>query len=93
MFVLQVGMKIKPGQEQVAESVFSGPFKAAISAQEGFRGVQFLRPTEGGEYILSIAFENQPLQQKWVGTELHGRVWSQMETQFDSYTVKTYTGI
>ena len=93
MFVLHVAIKVKPGREQTAQSVFSGPFKAAISAQPGFKGVQFLKPDGDGEYVLSIAFENQPLQQNWVATDLHTQVWGQMEANFDGYAVKTFTAV
>jgi heme-degrading monooxygenase HmoA len=93
VFVLHVLTRVKPGREQAAQSVFAGPFKAAISSQPGFSGVQFLRPEAGGEYLLSIAFESQPLQQKWVATELHGQVWPQMEANFDGYTVKSFTAV
>jgi heme-degrading monooxygenase HmoA len=93
MFVLHVRAKMKAGQAAASEQVFAGPFKAAITAQAGFRDVQFLRPTDGGDYVLSIAFENQPLQQKWVGTDLHGKVWSQMEQHFEGYTVHTFDAI
>jgi heme-degrading monooxygenase HmoA len=90
MFVLHVKIKMKAGQAAAAEAVFSGPFKAAITAQPGFRDVQFLRPGNGTDYVLSIAFENQPLQQQWVATDIHGKVWSQMEAHFDGYAVDTF---
>lgn len=93
MFVLHVSIKVKPGHERAAEETFAGPFKAAITAQPGFKGVQFLRPNGGGDHLLSIAFENQELQQKWVATDLHGQVWPRMEANFDGYTVKNFTAI
>jgi len=93
MFVLHVKVKMKAGQAAASEAVFSGPFKAAISAQPGFRDVQFLRPKDDGDYVLSIAFENQPLQQQWVATDLHGKVWSQMEQHFDGYAVSNFDAI
>lgn len=93
MFVLHVKVKMKPGQAAAAEKVFSGPFKAAITAQPGFRDVQFLRPSDDGDYVLSIAFENQSFQQQWVKTDLHGEVWSQMEQNFEGYTVTTFNTI
>lgn len=93
MFVLHVRIKVKAGQAGAAEEVFAGPFKAAITAQPGFRDVRFLRPTDEGDYVLSIAFENQPLQQQWVATDLHGKVWSRMEENFDSYTVHTFNAV
>ena len=93
MFVLHVGIHIKPGQEAAAEVTFSGPFSAAISAQPGFKAVSFLRPDGGGEYVLSLAFENQTLQQQWVATDLHGRVWPEMEKHFVGYSLKTFTTV
>lgn len=93
MFVLHVNVRIKPGQASAAEKVFAGPFKAAITAQPGFQDAQFLRPSDNGDYVLRIAFENQPLQQQWVKTDLHGEVWSQMEQNFDGYTVTTFTTV
>lgn len=93
MFVLHVVIKIKPGREEVAQRVFAGSFKAAISAQPGFKSVQFLKPQEGDEFVLAIVFESQSLQQKWVATDLHTQVWSQMQANFEGYTVKTYNTI
>jgi heme-degrading monooxygenase HmoA len=93
MFVLHVKIKMKAGQAAAAEKVFAGPFKAAITAQPGFRDVQFLRPGDDGDYVLSIAFENQPLQQQWVATDIHGKVWSQMEENFDGYAVNTFNTV
>ena len=93
MFALHVAIKVKPGREEAAQSVFAGPFKTAISAQTGFQSVRLLKPLEGGEYVLAIIFENQALQQKWVATDLHTQVWSQMEANFDGYTVKAYNTI
>jgi heme-degrading monooxygenase HmoA len=93
VFGLHVAIKMKPGREEAAQGVFAGPFKAAISVQPGFSNVQFLKPVDGGEYVLAIAFENQALQQKWVATDLHAQVWSQMEANFDGYRVKAYNTI
>lgn len=93
MFVLHVAIKVKPGREADARSVFAGPFKPAISAQPGFEGVEFLTPVDGGDHVLVIVFESQALQQKWVATDLHTQVWSQMEANFDGYTVKAYNTI
>ena len=93
MFVLHVAIKVKPRQEEAARGVFAGPFKAAITAQPGFKDVRFLKPLEDGDYVLAIAFENQTLQQKWVATDLHTQVWSQMEANFEGYAVKTYETI
>ena len=93
MVVLHVDIRIRAGQAGALESVFSGPFSAAIRAQEGFRDVRLLRPLEGGDYVLSIAFEQRSLQQKWVATALHARVWAQMEEHIDAYVLKPFTAV
>jgi heme-degrading monooxygenase HmoA len=93
MFVLLVELKVKAGQEQTLEKDFAGPFTAAISAQEGFLHVFLLRPNDGQDPVLVIAFENQRLQQKWVASELHGKVWLLMESHLAKFTVKTYTSV
>jgi heme-degrading monooxygenase HmoA len=93
LFVLHVAIKVKPGREDAAHAVFAGPFRPAISAQPGFKRMEFLKPVDGGEYLLAIAFENQSLQQKWVATDLHTQVWSQMEANFEGYAVKAYNTI
>ena len=93
MFVLIVDIKVKPGREQEAEKTYRGPFRPAILAQPGFVSVEFLRPLEGGDHALIIAFESQTMQQAWVATDLHTKVWSQMEANFEGYTVKPYDTI
>lgn len=93
MFVLHAPIIVKSGREEAAQRVFEELFKPAISAQPGFKRVEFLKPLDGGEYVLAIAFESQTLQQKWVATDLHTQVWSQMEANFAGYTVKSYNTI
>ena len=93
MFVLFAGLEVRAGQEQALAKVYAGPFTAAISTQEGFRHVSLLRPNDGGDYMLTIAFDSQALQQKWVATELHQQVWPLMEAHLEGFTVKTYTTV
>jgi heme-degrading monooxygenase HmoA len=94
MFVLFVDMKIKPGSQQALEKTYTSIFRAAISKQEGFRGVELLRPNkDGGEYRLSIAFESHPLQKKWVANDLHQEVWPQIEAHCADYSVNDYTSV
>ena len=94
MFVLFVDMKLKPGARPALEKTYIENFRPAISAQEGFRGVELLRPNqEGDEWRLSIAFEAHALQKKWVGLDLHQVVWPQMEHHFADYSVNDYTSV
>ncbi len=94
MFVLFVDMRVKPGSPQALEKTYVEVFRPAISRQEGFRGVELLRPNkDGGDYRLSIAFEAHALQKKWVAADLHQEVWPQMEYHCADYSVSDYTSI
>ncbi len=46
MFVLFVDMKLKPGAQAALEKTYTEIFRPAISRQEGFRGVELLRPNQ-----------------------------------------------
>jgi len=93
MFVLHVDMQTKPGSEHALEKTFLEIFRPAISRQDGFRGVELLRPSEKGDYRLSIAFDERSLQKKWVASDLHQEVWPQMEALCGSYAVKYYNSV
>lgn len=94
MFVLHVEMKVKPGLQQALENIYSAIFSLAIARQEGFCSGNLLRPVEdGGTYRLSIAFDNEASQQKWVATDVHQKVWPQMEGQCINYSVQSYNTV
>jgi heme-degrading monooxygenase HmoA len=94
MFVLHVELQVKPGAEQKLEKTYNETFRPAISQQEGFLSVSLLRPRdEARSYMLSIVFRDRSQQQKWVATDLHQRVWSQMESLCASYAVKSYDAV
>lgn len=91
MFVLNVDLQVKQGSEQALEETYQRVFWPAISSQAGFGRVELLRPLkEDTTYRLSIAFERQELQQKWVATELHEQVWPQIESKCSQCVVKYY---
>jgi heme-degrading monooxygenase HmoA len=94
MFVLFVDMRVQPGAQPALEKTYTEVFRPAISRQEGFRGVELLRPNQVGEnWRLSIAFESHALQKKWVALDLHQEVWPQMENHFVDYSVNDYTAV
>ena len=93
MFVLHVKIKLKPESATATEQFFAGPFKAAIAVQPGFCDVQLLRANIGDDYVLSIAFENEQQQQRWVTTDLHGQVWNEMEKHFEGYSLTTFSAV
>jgi heme-degrading monooxygenase HmoA len=89
-YVVIVDMVVRPGAEEEVAGVFTGPFTAAISAQEGFRSVQLLKPTDDLSYLLVISFADRALQEKWVASDLHTEVWSAMEANFETYSVRLF---
>jgi heme-degrading monooxygenase HmoA len=93
MFVLHVALQLKSGEGQGLEKDFLGAFKTAITAQPGFKAVSLLRPDDGGDYLLSIAFENQALQQKWVASDLHQEVWPTIDKHLAGFTVRTFSAV
>jgi heme-degrading monooxygenase HmoA len=94
MFVLFVDMKLKPGAQAALEKTYTEVFRPAISRQEGFRGVELLRPNQAeDQWRLSIAFESHALQKKWVAMDLHQEVWPQMESHFADCSVNDYTAV
>jgi heme-degrading monooxygenase HmoA len=94
MFVLHVDLQVKPGSEEKLEQTYVETFQPAISKQEGFRAVNLLRSREEPKnYVLSIAFEDQALQQKWVATDLHQKVWPLIESLCASYSLRRYDAV
>lgn len=91
MFVLHVIMEVRPESSQALEKLYCETFRPAISRQEGFATVRLLRPRDPGEgYVLSIAFDNETLQQRWAACEEHQRLWPQMEGHCARCAVKRY---
>jgi heme-degrading monooxygenase HmoA len=94
MFLLHVELTVKPGAQDVLESVYTRTFSPAISQQPGFCGVALLRPAENGDsYRLSISFEDRQAQQNWVATDVHAKVWPQMENNVATYSVTYYYSV
>lgn len=94
MFVLHVDLEVKPGARQTLEKIYVETFRPAISRQEGFHAVALLRPAEdGSNYLLSIAFDDESFQQKWVATDIHQQVWPQMEQHCAGYSLRRYNAV
>jgi heme-degrading monooxygenase HmoA len=91
MFLLHVDLKPKPGAQQSLESTYAEIFRPAISIQKGFGETRLLTPVEKeGDYRLIIGFDDRPSQQQWVATEVHQKVWPQMEANCTEYSVKYF---
>jgi heme-degrading monooxygenase HmoA len=94
MFVLHIELKAKPGLQQDLEKTFLEKFRPAISVQEGFQAAQLLRPKDDAEnYRLSLVFDQQASQQKWVATALHQEVWPALADQCTEFSVQGYNTV
>ena len=94
MFVLHIELKVKPGLQQGLEKTFLETFRPAISVQEGFNAAQLLRSNDSDtNYRLSLAFDRQASQQKWVATDLHQEVWPAISDQCAEFSVQGYTAV
>ena len=94
MFVLHIELKVKPGLQKALEKTFLERFRPAISVQEGFNAAQLLRSNDNDtNYRLSLAFDRQASQQKWVATELHQEVWPAISDQCAEFSVQGYTAV
>jgi heme-degrading monooxygenase HmoA len=94
MFVVNVDIRVKAESNSTLEQTFRSNFYPAISRQQGFSSAELLRPLEAGsDYFLSLVFDQQASQERWVATDLHQQVWSQMESHFEDYVVTKYTTV
>lgn len=94
MFVLHLDLPVKEAMEHELEREFTEVFRPAISLQPGFRAVELLQSLDDKTlYCLTIAFENRDLQQKWVATDLHEKVWSALQKPCKSYSLRTFNSI
>jgi heme-degrading monooxygenase HmoA len=94
MFVLHIDLKVKAGQQQVLEKTYLEKFLPAISAQEGFNAAQLLRSNEDDlHFRLTLSFDRQTSQQKWVATDLHQVVWPAVADQCAEFSVHGYSTV
>lgn len=94
MFVLHIDLPASKAKEQDLEQAFTGTFRPAISRQQGFRGVELLQSVDDATlYCLTISFESQEMQQKWVATDLHQEVWPALQNLCTGFSIRKYSSI
>ena len=94
MFVLHIELKVKPGQQLSLEKTYLETFRPAVSIQNGFNAAQLLRSNDDdANYRLSLAFDCQASQQKWVATDLHQEVWPAIADQCTEFSVHGYSTV
>jgi heme-degrading monooxygenase HmoA len=92
MFVLHIDLPAKPGQHKDLEQTFLNNFRPAISSKEGFIETQLLRSIDDEtNFCLTIAFDKEESQQKWVETDLHQEVWPAIQDLCTEFSVRKYT--
>ena len=74
---------MRPGQEHHLEGAFVATFRPAISAQPGFVAVDLLRPEGGRRWLLEIRFVDEATRLAWVATDVHQRVWPEIDRLCD----------
>ena len=90
MFILHLDIVLKRDSGDQFVSLHREKFTPAISAQAGFSSTTLLKPTEVNadfDFRLEIAFTTQEAQLAWVATDVHQKVWSEMEAKIDKYTI------
>jgi heme-degrading monooxygenase HmoA len=100
---LHVDLEVDPAKEKDLAATYEKTFHPAIRKQPGFVDVKLmkLRSTLGGtapahsNYRLLISFQTEEQRKAWVATELHQKVWPQMESNLKSknYNVLLYDPI
>jgi heme-degrading monooxygenase HmoA len=94
MFVLHIELMVKPGMQQSLEKTYLDRFRPAISAQVGFNAVQLLHSNDdNANYRLSLVFDQQASQKKWVATDLHQEVWPAIADQCTEFSVQGYSTV
>jgi heme-degrading monooxygenase HmoA len=94
MTVLQVDLRVRAGAALALEKAFREVFRPAISAEEGFLGVELLKSrASANRYYLVIKFGSEPLRLKWVATDLHQQVWPVLEALCASHEGERFAAV
>ena len=95
MFILHVDLKVKPGMVDTLKATYRDVFIPAITRQPGFAETKLLhaRSADTWTHRLTIAFEREELQKKWVATDLHQQVWPKMEANIVQYSVNLFDSL
>jgi hypothetical protein len=87
--VLYCDLAIDPANEQEMLRHFHTEFKPAAMKFEGYIDVKILKlrkviqgqpaPTPNINYRFQLTYASEELRQKWIASEVHKRVWPQIE--------------
>ena len=94
---LHVDLIVDPAKEQEMLKNFHTIFKPAASKHPGYIDVQILKlrtalmgkAPAGMNYRFVLTFKSEELRQKWIGSDVHQKVWPTVENTLKdkNYTV------
>lgn len=91
--VLHVELWVKEGAEDALVDTYRSAFRPAVSQQEGFREVRLLRPVDAPAFRLVIEFAEEEQRLRWVESDLHQKVWPQMEAHCTVFTPNLFAEV
>jgi heme-degrading monooxygenase HmoA len=100
---LHVDLDVDPAKEKDLAATYDKTFRPAIRKQPGFVDVKLMKlrstlagaPPARSNYRLLLSFETEEQRKAWVATDLHQKVWPEMEKHFKTkdYGVLLYDTI
>jgi len=88
--VLYCDLAIDPAREQEMLRHFHNDFRPAAAKFEGYIDVKMLKlrqviqgrpaPSQNINYRFQLTYRSEALRQKWIASDVHTRVWSQIES-------------
>lgn len=100
--VLCVDLEVDPSREQEMLHNFRTIFRPAAVKHPGYINVQMLKlraalqgPAPAARYRFVLTYESEELRQKWVASDVHKRVWPEVEKTLKSknYSVLLYDDV
>lgn len=87
---LHVDLTVDAAREKEFVRNFHAIFQPAASKQPGYLDVRILKlrttmagkPPGDANYRFVLTFQSEELRQKWVATEVHKKVWPELEKTF-----------
>ena len=94
--LLHVDLSVDPAKEKQMLQHFASVFRPAAARFPGYIDVKLLKlrsalmgsAPAGVNYRFALTYQSEELRQKWVGSEVHKRVWPPIE---NTLTTKNYT--
>lgn len=89
---LHLDLAVDPAKEQQMLHSFDTVFKPAAMTFPGYIDVRMLKlrsavvgtAPPGVNYRFWLAYESEELRQRWVSSDVHARVWGELEKTFAS---------